>query len=272
MNAMVSPVTAGTAIPATPQFLGFSNVLRKDLREWRRGRRGLVVFVVTALWLVLTAASARINDWVLHNVPSGPGEALPQALPLDPLTNLVSAAATSFTVVVAVFATMSVFVSERESGTLAWTVSKPVSRTSVLLSKWLSASAALALLSVALPMLVTSSVVAAMYGIAPIGAVLGLMLGLAGATALYVAISLAAATIVSSQAGVAAIGLTAVFAPAIVTAIVPQLTPILPTSIMGWGIALAVGSPVSFVTPVAWLVGLVALFALARNRFARMEL
>ena len=71
----------------------------------------------------------------------------------------------------------------------------------MLLSKWLSASAALVLLSVAVPMLVTSFVVAAIYGIAPIGEVLGLMLGLAGATALYVAISLAAATIVSSQAG-----------------------------------------------------------------------
>ncbi len=58
---------------------------------------------------------------------------------------------TQFFVVAAIFASMSLLLGERDSGTLAWTISKPVSRTSVLVSKWLTSTLLLWLATVVVP-------------------------------------------------------------------------------------------------------------------------
>ena len=73
--------------------------------------------------------------------------------------------------------------------------------------------------------------------------------------AFYVAVALAAATFVPSQAAVGAIGLAVLRAPQIVGGIVPAITPFFPGSIFDWAVAVSTGGPASAVTPVAWLVG-----------------
>jgi hypothetical protein len=104
-----------------------------------------------------------------------------------------------------------------------------------------------------------------------LGAVAVLGAGLLAGVALFVGISLTAALIVPSQAGVAAIGLAAFFVPSIVARIVSALGPVMPTAIVGWVIAVALGGPAPMVTPIALLVGLAALFAIAKVRFEAME-
>jgi ABC-type transport system involved in multi-copper enzyme maturation permease subunit len=272
MNALIASATSKSEAGGSRPLLGFGNVARKDIGDWRHGRRVWVVLLVSAIWFAGTAAAAWINNWVRLNLPPGPGETPPQALPMDPLTNLIVAAGSSFSVIVAIFATMSVLLTEREAGTLAWTASKPVSRASIVLSTWSVTSAALWIASVVLPLVVTVGLVAVLYGAPPLGAAVALAITLGAATMLYAAIAIAAATVVPSQAGVAGIGLAVFFVPSLVIGIVPAIAPVLPTSIVAWGLATAAGGPITFVTPVAWLVAVVAVLWFARARFAGQDL
>jgi hypothetical protein len=58
----------------------------------------------------------------------------------------------------------------------------------------------------------------------------------------------------------------------IVGGLVPGLEPLLPTSILGWTMGAATGADVGIVTPIAWVVGLVALAIFATRQMGRLEL
>jgi hypothetical protein len=58
-----------------------------------------------------------------------------------------------------------------------------------------------------------------------------------------------------------------------VNAIVPfDLAPFEPTSILAWTLGLASGASVGIATPIAWLVGIAGLGAIASRRMATLEL
>ena len=143
---------------------GFGGLVRKELTEWRRGRRAWIVLVIVTLFMTLTAA----EPWLVANLaPPEGGEILPEPI-LDPMANLVAAVSTQIFVVVAIFAVMSLIVAERESGTLAWTASKPVSRGAIWLAKWVSSTAMLGLLAGLVPLAATVALVVVLYGGLPI--------------------------------------------------------------------------------------------------------
>ena len=168
---------------------------------------------------------------------------------------------------------MSLLVRERDTGTLAWVASKPVSRTSILVSKWLSASPVLWVAAGIVPLVLTSAMVTVLYGMPPIGAVIVTAVGLGGAIALFVAVALTASTFVASQPAVAGITFAAVFLPSIVNAVVPfDLAPFEPTSILPWAMGLATGASVGIVTPIAWLLGIAGIGCIASRRIATLEL
>ena len=174
-------------------------------------------------------------------------------------------------VVIAIFVVMSLLVAERESGTLAWTASKPVSRSAIWLAKATAASAMLWLLGVIVPMSVTVVLVLALYGPLPVLPVVLLTIGAGMATALFVVIGLAASTVATSQAAVAAVGFAALFLPGVVAALVP-IEPYLPTAIPGWALALATGQPAGIATPISWAITILVLVTFSLRRMERLEL
>jgi hypothetical protein len=272
MNALVADVRDIEARGSRRTLLGLGTLVRKDLADWTHGRKPWIVLVLSVVTFTLSAANSALNAWVLRNVPAGAGEAPPKVLSMLPNDNILFAVGTQAPVLVAIFATMSLIVAERDAGTLAWTVSKPVSRTSVLVSKWLTSTVVLWLVSVLVPLLATAGLVTVLYGAPSVGMVAVLAIGLAAATGFFVAVTLTAGTLVPTQAGVVTIALAVFAVPALLVGVVPVLAALLPTSIYGWVTAAAMGQPVPFVTPVATLVALAAIFVLARNRFAAMEL
>jgi len=271
MNATTMDQVAGGQ-SRSPGLLGLRNLLRKDLSEWRHGKRPWIVLGLTAVVFVFAAANAAINQWVIANLPAEAGAAPAKVLSLAPLDNLLMAVGTQFSVIAVIFATMSLLVAERDSGTLAWTISKPVSRTSVLVSKWLTATLALWLVAIVIPITVTTAAVTALYGAPDLAVVAELAVLLAMVPAIFVAISLTAATFVGGQAAVGAIALGLFVLPSIVGAIVPAVAAFFPTSIFGWAIAVSTGAPASVVTPVAWTAGMAVLFVLARARLRHTDL
>jgi ABC-type transport system involved in multi-copper enzyme maturation permease subunit len=255
-----------------PRLLGLGNLVRKDVADWLHSKRPWVVVGVTTAVFALAAANSRITEWAARSFPADPGDGPAKVLSVLPLDNLLFAIATQFIVLATIFATMSLLVSERDSETLAWTISKPVSRTSVLVSKWLTATVVLWATAVVIPLAVTAALVTVLYGLPDPAVVIALGITLITVPAFFVAVSLTAATYVPSQAAVGAIGVAVFVAPQIIGGVVPAVTPYFPGSIFGWAVDASTGGAASIVTPVAWLVAMGVLFVLGRHRLNAIDL
>ena len=270
--ATLNPFAVQQANLGPTSLLGLGNLVRKDLSEWLHGKRPWVVLGVTTSVFALAAANARITEWAARSLPADPGDGPAKVLSVLPLDNVIFAIGTQFIVLAAIFATMSLLIAERDSGTLAWTISKPVSRTSVLVSKWLTSTLILWVTAVVIPLAFTTAIVTVLYGLPDLSVVVTLGATLITVPAFFTAVALTAATIVPSQSAVGAIGVAIFVAPQIVGGIVPSLTPFFPGSIFDWAVEASTGGAASPVTPVAWLVGLAVLFVLARKRLNAMDL
>ena len=155
-------------------MLGLGNLVRKDLSEWLHGKRPWIVLGVTTSVFALAAANARITEWAARSFPAEPGDGPAKVLSVQPIDNLLFAIGTQFIVLAVIFATMSLLLAERDSGTLAWTISKPVSRTSVLVSKWLTSTLILWVAAVVIPLTLTTALVTVLYGLPDLAIVIAL--------------------------------------------------------------------------------------------------
>jgi len=259
---------------ATSRVLpGLRALVRKDIGEWTHGTRAVTVLVIVALFMTLAAANGFINAWVIANVPEAAEAGAGKAISLAPLDNLFAGVGSQIFIFAAIFAAMSLLVRERDTGTLAWVASKPVSRTSIWISKWISASVVLWIVAGLIPLALSVAVVIVLYGLPSLAAVAVIAVGIGAAVALFVAVALAASTLVASQPAVAGISFGVFLLPTILTAIIPiDIAPFLPTSILNWTMGLAAGANVGFVTPIAWLIGMVGLGVYSARQMGRLEL
>ena len=95
----------------------------------------VALFIVSALFMTL----GSLNSWLITMLPADVTEGGEPPI-LDPLINLIQPISTHVFVIAAIFAVIALITAERESGTLAWTASKPVSRSAIWLSKFTAAS------------------------------------------------------------------------------------------------------------------------------------
>ena len=88
-------------------------------------------------------------------------------------------------------------------------------------------------------MAATFGLVAVLYGSAGVGAFVIAAVGVVASIAFMIAVVLAVSTVIPNQAAVAAIGFAVFFLPQILVSLLPvDISPFLPTSIMGWAIGL----------------------------------
>jgi ABC-2 type transport system permease protein len=271
MTAQIVSGAVAAPRPAERRVAGFGALVRKDVTEWTRGFRAWVVLAVTTGFMVLTAANGWITSQIIAALPEGAEAPAPSSL--VPMDNLLAAVGAQIFVLAAIFAVGSLIVSERQSGTLAWVASKPVSRSAIWLAKWASSSAMLAVAAVVLPLVATVAVVVVLYGAPPVAAVAGFAAGMIALVAFFAAVGLAAGTIVPGQPAVIAVGFV-VFAllPVIGGILGDAVNALLPTSILPWFAGLATGMPVGWTTPVAFAVVTAAVAGLGLYRMNRMEL
>ena len=244
-------------------FLGFGTVFRKEIADWIRGRRALVVGLITLGGAGLSTVISFIA-----------GEAPPGAPPLsmDPTTNvLLGWGGLTFELVV-LLATISLVSAERDRGTLAWNLSQPVSRTSVLAAKWSAALVVYAIVGVFVPLAASSAVASVVYGSVPNLAVIGLFAGLyLLVPAFYIALTVALGTAVRSTPGIAGIGLAVMLLPSVFGGLLPIAREMSPTSIGGWALAAATGQPAPVLSLVGWLTAMAVLAIAAKVVFDRQE-
>lgn len=117
-----------------PQGLltGFGNLLRKENQAWWGTRRWLVQ---AALWTIILNGLVAVMLFVLPNLTTPEGQ---PAIEDDPIMMgiqgffAVGSMALSIGIIIL---TQDMVIGEKESGTAAWILSKPVSRTAFILSK-----------------------------------------------------------------------------------------------------------------------------------------
>jgi ABC-type transport system involved in multi-copper enzyme maturation permease subunit len=243
---------------------GFRPFLRKELSEWWQRRAAVVTFVVVGALGILGTLATRIDE-----LAGG----VPTAAMLDPTANVLGAQFHQWILFAGIFASIGMLISERASGTLAWTLSKPISRSSVLFAKWTAAVVMLAVFAVALPLAVSVGIATWSYGAVPdLATVARFGLVLLGLPAFFVALNLAVATRIDSQAAVAAIAFAVVGAPYLIGSFVPGVAELWPTTIAQMAAPFATGEPANLPTVASWAIALVALGVIGLLIFNREDM
>jgi ABC-2 type transport system permease protein len=248
-------------------FLGFRTVFRKEMTEWLRGRAALIVAGVSIASAIFTTVIPFVVRASGEAAQGGP------ALSLDPTANVLLGWRGGQTVVViAVLATMALLSAERDRGTLAWSLTNPVSRTSVIAAKFCAAVLVVGTAAVLLPLAISVAVATVAYGALPDLATVGLFaLLFLALPVFFIGVTVALGTFVKSTAGVAGIAFAVMFVPAIFGGLLPIVNEISPTSIGTWALATATGQPASGLTIAGWLVSMVVLVIGAKLVFDRQE-
>lgn len=130
--------------------MGFANLLRKENRDWWRTRRWWVSILI---WLVILNGITYAMLWTPMPDPDAPDPQTAERTLLSPdaavtttLFNLVILAGL-FTPIGGIITMQGAIIDEKKSGTAAWILSKPVSRTAFILAKLLANSVALLIVS-----------------------------------------------------------------------------------------------------------------------------
>ncbi|MBK9121626.1 MAG: ABC transporter permease [Chloroflexi bacterium] len=258
---------------------GFANVLRREHREWWRTRRW---WINVLIWL---AVINGIGAMMLATPTLGPdGEVAEQSeISADfavqsALFNLVIMAGL-FTVIGAIIVMQGSIIDEKKSGTAAWILSKPVSRTAFIVAKFTANAFALVVITTVIQWAVTYALFALRGHSLPVGPfVFGVAL-LALHLLFYTALTLALGTFFRDRGAVIAIPIVILFSAQFLIGNFPVLVSFSP-----WGLIFPAGAdqpsviqamsgqPLTTFAPViATAVLTVGLVALAIWRFRREE-
>jgi ABC-type transport system involved in multi-copper enzyme maturation permease subunit len=213
-------------------LLGFGTLFWKELQEWRQKPLAIAFFLAVTLLIVIGNIALS-----LITVPPAP-EAM--ALRVAALTDAATVYAKNFIwiMLISIFVSMGLIVNEQESGTLAWNLTKPLSRPALLLAKWIATTLMVWLLGVA-----TQSgamlAVEASQGVAEPNweQIAWVHLGALGAIGFWVLLCLLLGTLFKEQAAVGAGALLVGLGPLILSnfpGFLQFLVQIYPTTMLGW--------------------------------------
>lgn len=251
-------------------LLGFGTFFRKEIQWWWSSRAALSVLAVATVLGGLSVVAVRLVLVITKAV----GEPMPAgAISLDPTINVLGAQWDQWLILVTIFVSMGMLTTERDRGTLAWSLSKPLSRTSLLLAKWSAGVLMIGTFGLALPILVgTAAAVIAYGGMPDVGRVATLSALLMTVPALFLALTLCAGTRLGNQAGIAALAFGVAAIPLLIGPFLRGFAELWPTSIGAWSTAVATGQSASVMTPVVWALVTLVVAVVAADQFGRRDL
>jgi ABC-2 type transport system permease protein len=247
---------------------GFANTLRKENRDWWGTRRW---WIATLLWLLLANGTLAATLASSPDDASAVQAALAQFMQMTMLTTILGA----------ITIMQNTLIDEKKTGTAEWILSKPVSRSAFILTKFLSNAIALLLIAIVLQGALAYLQLSTRAGaaLAPASFVAGLGI-IALQMLLFIALTLMVGAFFNSRGAVLGIPLGLVFMVMLSSNFVPSIVQIVPFT---FGIttgpadpALAAlafqGEPLPTVLPlVAAAAWIVIFLAVAIRRFGREE-
>ena len=252
--------------------MSFAASLRKELMEQVRTRRLLILAAVLLVFGLMSPLLAKYTPELIKMIPGGEQISLiiPKPTMLDAVAQYVKNVE-QFGVLLALLMTMGVVVQEKEKGTAAMMLVKPLSRGGFLLAKF--AALCLAFLgSLLLAGLGAYYYTVILFEAPDFGAWMGLTGLMWVQLVIYIAITLLASTLVRSQAAAAGIGFGALILFALLESL-PGLGEYLPGQLIQWGVRLFSPDPVSAWPALGISLGLIAAcLAAAWAAFSRQEI
>lgn len=265
-------------VQGSPWLGGFRNMLSKELGDWFGTRRWLIQ---TGIWVAI------INGFVafiLFLVPTIQQEAAqsgaaPPPEDTDPLLlglslffTLAGAAGVIGTIILA----QDEIIGEKQSGTAAWILSKPVARAAFILSKLAASSIGIGIFIIGIPAVICYAQVSLAVG-HPIDlpSYLAGLVPLALTLLFYLTLTLLLGVVFDQRGPLLGIAFGLFFGASILVQFIPELAQVLPINLPNAGSALAEGRglPDSAVLPLILTPIWSFLFIVAALwRFQRMEI
>ena len=257
-----SPAITGSA---GSMFLGFRNAFRKEFTEWLHGPKVFVIAGLSVAIAIFTTMLTRIEQATVD-----PGEVL--EVSTDPTFNALLGWSGQIVGMIAIIATMATISVERDRGTLAWSLTNPVSPTSILAAKFAASLAALSVAAVILPMGVAVVVATVAYGALPdLGVIATFTVLFLAVPAFFLALTIGLGAGIKSTAGIAGVALAVLFVPQMLGGMVPFMNELSPTNIGQWAQAIVVGDPAPLSIPIVWVASMVVIVIGAKVVFDRQE-
>lgn len=251
----------------------FATLLRKEMREQRRTYRLWILIGVLVVSGMISPLLAKYTPLLLSAIPGVPPQLaaiIPAPTILDSFNQYIKNV-TQFGVIVVIVLTMGVMAQEVERGTAAMLLTKPVSRSAVILAKWAAGSIAI-LFAVALAALGFAFYTLVLFE--PFSLTNFLVLN--GLIIVFLVFYLSLALLASSLARTQAIAAAIAFGGLVLVLIVDALPVVgdnLPGQLMTWAGSLYTAAPHPAWSALATCLVIIALFlGVAIFRFSRQEI
>lgn len=227
---------------------GFGNMFKKEIQEWFRPRS---MVVPAAIWLGIINGLMAFVLFVVPTMQTESDQAVPDMNPFVMGLTLFFSMAFQAGAVGAVIASQDEIVGEKQTGTAAWILSKPVTRFAFVLAKLVATAVGLLVFVVVVTSVVAYGEVALAVGhtfdVLPFVGGLGLVsLGLL----YFLSLSIMLGTLYNQRGPVIGITLGLLFGGMMLIGLVPQLALVTPLQIHNMAAALAQGQAL----PSGWLV------------------
>jgi len=248
-------------------------LLAKELRERWRTWRLIILLAVLAVSGLISPLLAYYTPDLLRLVPDLPPE-LANLIPTPSLADAVIQYVknvTQFGVLLVVLLTMGAIAQEKERGTAAMLLVRPVSRSALVLAKWLTSTATLAI-GLLLAGLLCWAYTALLFGPLPVVRFAQLNLLLLIFMETYLSVTLLASALAATQGAAAGLAFGGM-AVMLVLSSLPRIGDFLPGVLPNWGTALVLRQGQAS-WPALWiaLALVVVSLALACWSFERQEI
>ena len=231
---------------------GFANLLRQENRRWWGTRRGLVQSLI---WLILVNTVVAFMLWVLPWSERMQGTPMPAKAVVAGVINILGSTLGLFGAMGVAIIAQSAIVGEKQLGTAAWILSKPVVRGSMILSKLVAYTMAIIVTMIMFPGATAFAQIAFVSGgslaVAPFlagVAVLGLHL------LFYLCLTLLLGTLVDGRGPVIAVPLSLLFLQQMIGSILGPVRLVLPGTLIDLAQMMILRQPL----PATWAVPVAA--------------
>jgi ABC-2 type transport system permease protein len=251
----------------------FRTLLAKEFREQWRTWKMIVFLAVFLITGIISPVLAKYTPELLKsipNLPAGLANIIPAPTVADSVAQYLKNTA-QFGILLVVLLTMGVMAQEKERGTAAMLVTKPVSRSAVVLAKWLTGMT-MVLAGLLVDGLACLAYTVVLFEPLPFGAFWTLNLLLLVYLGVYLTMALLASTLARSQA-MAAAGAFGGLVVLLVLGSIPRVSEYMPGKLVTWGSSLMLKGGSTAWPALGVAAGIIALaLAIACLRFEREEI
>ena len=251
----------------------FRTLLAKEFREQWRTWKMLVFLAVFLITGIISPVLAKYTPELLKmvpNLPAGLADFIPAPTVADSVVQYLKNTE-QFGILLVILLTMGVVAQEKERGTAAILLTKPVSRSAVILAKWL-AGMTIVLAGLLVGGLACFAYTVVLFEPLPFGAFWVMNLLLFVYLGVYLTVALMASTLARSQA-IAAAGAFGGLIVLIILGSLPRLSDYMPGQLVTWSSSLVLKGDSTAWPALGVAAGIIVLaLVIACLRFEREEI